>query len=813
MRSKTEPRPGHTLDWTKVASESEYQPRDSVSEMVFDDHMWIMGGWFDSFESPPRDVWKSADGRDWNIVTSRAPWKHSDFAMGVVFRDRMWIMGGWYNGRLPNHSATNEVWSSKDGKNWDLVTEHAEWTPRLAGGCVAFDGKIWIIGGSENYYFGDKKSLRADVWNSVDGKTWKLVAESAPWGGRAYFKPLAFHGKLWVMGGGNYVPEYEASNDVWSSPDGKHWTKVTGEAAWPPRLWFASAVYRDRMWILGGWSRDRTKHPARSGALVYGRSKDGTEWEANWADVWHSQNGRTWERLESGTIWRARHAPAAFVFQDKLWVTGGHALPLISDVWSLELPPEWPKGSGVAKDAEKPTALQGNKKESKGAENGRPGPGFSGSKSPGTSADELALRPALAVRLFDSNFAQSHDSFNGISCASDGKIYYVLSSKAIDMGARMYSYDSAKDEIRLLGDLTLAAGEKGRKAIPQGKVHVSFAESNDKLYFATHLDYCEVRDGREAYFGVPPTGYKPYPGGHFLSYDIAKGKFADLGIPVPGEGILAMSMDKKRGRLYGLTWPTGYLVRYILRSKEMSSLGKVQEGGEAWPVVGSTYRTLCRSLAVNEDDGSVYFTRSDGAILRLPYGSDTVETLDGVDMRKDYFGTYDPSSAGTMGYNWRQMHWHSPEKVFYGVHGNSGYLFRFDPGVPSIELLDRITSRPSKIAGMYDQYTFGYLGLTFGPDQHTLHYLTGAPIFRDGQRLAGDPSVKFGSKGAENFHLVTYDIQSHRYSDQGPILLRDGQRPEEINSIAIGKDGSVYTLARVVDRGHTRVDLIQIRIS
>ncbi len=702
--------------------------------------------------------------------------------MGVAFQSRMWIMGGWYNGRLPNHSASNEVWSSKDGKNWEQVTEHAGWTPRLAGGCVAFDGKIWILGGIGDYYFGDKTSLKADVWNSADGKTWNLVTESAPWGGRAYFKPLAFHGKLWVMGGGNYVPDYEASNDVWSSPDGKHWTQVTGGAAWPPRLWFSTAAYRDRMWILGGWSRDRSKHRAESGALVYGPSKDGTDWEANWADVWHSSDGERWERLETATIWRARHAPAAFVFRDRLWVTGGHALPLISDVWSLELPPDWPKSSGTR-------------------------PGNTGSQFRPSSPDEPAV---LKVRLLNSNFVQAHDSFNGISCASDGKIYYALSSKAADTGARMYSYDSTKDEISFLGDLTQAAGEKGLEAIPQGKVHVSFAESNGKLYFATHLDYCEVRDGREAYFGVPPPGYKPYPGGHFLSYDIAKGNFGDLGIAVPGEGILAMSMDTRRGRLYGLTWPTGYLVRYDLKSKGMRNLGKVQEGGEAWPVVGSTYRTLCRSLAVNEDDGSVYFTRSDGAILCLPYGSDTVETLEGVDLRKDYFGTYDPSSPGTMGYNWRQMHWYSPEKVFYGVHGNSGYLFRFDPRTPSIELLDRITSKPSKAAGMYDQYTFGYLGFAFGPDQHTLHYLTGAPVFEEGKRLAGDPNVKFGAKGVENFHLVTYDLRSDRYTDHGAILLQDGQRPAEVNSITVGKDGSIYTLARVVENGTSRVDLIRI---
>ena len=33
---------------------------------------------------------------------------------------------------------------------------------------------------------------------------------------------------------------------------------------------------------------------------------------------------------------------------------------------------------------------------------------------------------------------------------------------------------------------------------------------------------------------------------------------------------------------------------------------------------GATYRTICRSMAVDPDDGSVYFTTGDGAISPLP---------------------------------------------------------------------------------------------------------------------------------------------------------------------------------------------------
>src|ERR1700730_8761054 len=147
-------------DWKRVTDKAGWHPRDSSGEVVFKDRLWILGGWFDSFSAPPRDVWSSRDGRTWKLVTTEAPWKHSDLPMTLVFKDKMWLMGGWFNGRLPGHGATNEVWSSTDGVHWEQVTKNARWSPRIAAGAVVFKGRMWILGGTENYYFGGEKSLR-----------------------------------------------------------------------------------------------------------------------------------------------------------------------------------------------------------------------------------------------------------------------------------------------------------------------------------------------------------------------------------------------------------------------------------------------------------------------------------------------------------------------------------------------------------------------------------------------------------------------------------------------------------------------------
>ena len=186
---------------------------------------------------------------------------------------------------------------------------------------MVFKGKLWVLGGTEDYYFGDDTSLKNDVWSSEDGKTWKLETAKASWSPRAYHASVVLNGKLWVFGGGSYVPKYHATNDVWCSDDGIHWEQITEHAPWSPRLWFSAVVHRQRIWVLGGWSNNPSE---------------------NRGDVWHSRDGKTWTKLHSNVVWKERHEHSTYVLDDKIWVAGGHAKPLSSEVWSLDLPKNWP---------------------------------------------------------------------------------------------------------------------------------------------------------------------------------------------------------------------------------------------------------------------------------------------------------------------------------------------------------------------------------------------------------------------------------------------------------------------------------------
>jgi hypothetical protein len=107
-------------DWV-LEGTAPWQARDSQAEWVFKDQLWIGGGWFQSFENHRAMCGLQPMAKSGTWSTKNAPWLHSDLPMSITFATTMWIMGGWYKGRLPGHSASNQVWSSGDGMKWEQV--------------------------------------------------------------------------------------------------------------------------------------------------------------------------------------------------------------------------------------------------------------------------------------------------------------------------------------------------------------------------------------------------------------------------------------------------------------------------------------------------------------------------------------------------------------------------------------------------------------------------------------------------------------------------------------------------------------------
>ena len=111
---------------------------------------------------------------------------------------------------------------------------------------VAFDDKIWVLGGRRDMGAWWETDFN-DVWYSTDGNQWSRTTTSAGWSKRYGIGSVAWDGRLWVMGGSRLF----RNNEVWFSKDGAHWVEL-GDAGWSPRFAAASVMFRDAVWVMGG---------------------------------------------------------------------------------------------------------------------------------------------------------------------------------------------------------------------------------------------------------------------------------------------------------------------------------------------------------------------------------------------------------------------------------------------------------------------------------------------------------------------------------------------------------------------------------
>ena len=399
----------------------------------------------------------------------------------------------------------------------------------------------------------------------------------------------------------------------------------------------------------------------------------------------------------------------------------------------------------------------------------------------------------IVARTYTSMYERGTRNYWGVIKASDNKVYYTISYDRNNPGdtVQLYCMDPETEKIRPVGDIRAAVGEKGRKCIAQGKAHVSLIEHKGKLYFATHLGYYgPTVDGVEG-APVPPQGYESYGGGHFLAYDLERGEVDDLATVEPGEGIITMGMDRRREKLYGLTFATGIIYSYDLPSGELTRIGNVYGKGEGGR--GREYDRICRAFGINPDDGNVYWSKSNGEIYSYDPVTEKVQLVEGCDLNLPEFSPYDKKGEVLLGNFWRTVVWHPEEKVFYGLNCRLEYLFKFDPAKRTTEAVrDFCLESPNE----------ALLGFTLAPDDETLSYFSTGPC----NRFAAEMGAK------QTLHYVTYHIPSELYTDHGAIrvLGSDGKYscPYRSNAIEILPDGMVYTVVWQMLDGETYMNFV-----
>lgn len=290
-----------TPAWECLTPEAAFSPRDTAEGVVYQGKLWLSNGYYHG-NVLSRDLWTSEDGVAWTVVNEATP--YDGYSEMVVFKDALWAVKG-------------SVWTSKDGVDWTQVLEKTPFGVRGYGELVVFNDALWQLGSG------------ADVWRSENGVDWTQVISEAPYGQREAATVTVYNDKLWLIGGKTPgantppekgYPETTTHNDVWSTSDGVTWERVLEHAPWAPRQWFTAEIYRDRLWIIGGYDNVNS---------------------ANFDDVWYTDDGATWHQYDTKPVFSTRHEPTTYVHKGALWVVAGNTWPVLNDVWRLTLPEEW----------------------------------------------------------------------------------------------------------------------------------------------------------------------------------------------------------------------------------------------------------------------------------------------------------------------------------------------------------------------------------------------------------------------------------------------------------------------------------------
>jgi len=158
---------------------------------------------------------------------------------------------------------------------WVQVTSAAAFSPRDTAEDVVFKGKMWL---SNGYYHGNV--LHRDLWSSIDGRTWTKVSGATPYDG--YSEMVVFDGKMWAVKG-----------SIWNSADGVNWTRVLEKTPFGERAYGETLVHDGKLWQLSN------------------------------SDVWNSTNGINWKCVCKEAPYGLRGAAAIMAYAGKLWLMGG----------------------------------------------------------------------------------------------------------------------------------------------------------------------------------------------------------------------------------------------------------------------------------------------------------------------------------------------------------------------------------------------------------------------------------------------------------------------------------------------------------
>ncbi|NRB41844.1 MAG: hypothetical protein HRU20_25785 [Pseudomonadales bacterium] len=306
------------VSWQKVNTEMPFTERVGHQVVIFNEKLWLIGGYSSMFRGadPVSDVvWSSEDGITWTLIEADLPsiTEHQT----IVHNNKLWTIG------------ENKIWSSVDGVNW--IEHEVNGLPvRKEGFKVAsLKGKLFLVGEESG-------SSYNHVWSSTNGTDWTFEAAAKNISPVLDPQLLSFKDNLILVGGEFTFSSSSLSDQVWSSADGRTWTKKGVDVDFSHRFSPNFIAYKGAFWLIGGFVGPWGRVPETW------RSYDGLKWELVSDNL--PFTSLTYEILESdGKLWLV--TPSKYSNKDQAWTN--------ITVWTSENAIDWQEETVVSDGAVK----------------------------------------------------------------------------------------------------------------------------------------------------------------------------------------------------------------------------------------------------------------------------------------------------------------------------------------------------------------------------------------------------------------------------------------------------------------------------
>ena len=115
------------------------------------------------------------------------------------------------------------------------------------------------------------------------------------------------------------------------------WVKVTENAEFAPRDGAGALVFKNRMWLIGGWNPNEKEHFPRVTNNEVWSTHDGLEWNLEKPNTFLDSNFNVYHD------WEGRHTAGYAIFKGKMWIIGGDPIQghYQSDIWNSVDGKEW----------------------------------------------------------------------------------------------------------------------------------------------------------------------------------------------------------------------------------------------------------------------------------------------------------------------------------------------------------------------------------------------------------------------------------------------------------------------------------------